>query len=91
MIMNVTCQQCGAEFTGWHTRLFCDECRRLRNVEYMKRRYIMHPPDKAKERERHKRYYVFHREQELARNRLWREAHPDYYKQKYLTRKNRSD
>ena len=31
-IITVTCEQYGKKFTGYYTRRFCDECRRLRNI-----------------------------------------------------------
>ena len=37
MITTVTCEQCGKKFTGYYTRRFCDDCRRLRNIAYMRK------------------------------------------------------
>ena len=37
MITTVTCEQCGKKFTGYYTRRFCDDCRRLRNIALVRR------------------------------------------------------
>ena len=47
MTTTVTCEQCGKQFTAWHNRRFCDECSRLKNVEYMRRYIAAHRTDEA--------------------------------------------
>ncbi|MBR0103003.1 MAG: hypothetical protein IJQ01_05855 [Selenomonadaceae bacterium] len=43
MTTTVTCEQCGKQFTGWFTRRFCDECNRLRRIEYARKWNAAHP------------------------------------------------
>ena len=53
MIMAVTCEQCGAKFMGYYTSRFCAECKRQRNLAYMRAYVAAHRGDETR-RERHR-------------------------------------
>ena len=55
MITTVTCEQCGKKFTGYFTRRFCDDCRRLRNIAYMRTWHAAHPDYQKQLRARKKK------------------------------------
>lgn len=81
----VTCEECGAKFTGYFTRRFCDNCRRLRNIATVKRCRARIPKEKIREQRR--RYNLTHREQVAAAKRAWLAAHPNYKREYYLRKK----
>ena len=75
MTTTVTCEQCGKTFTGWHTRRFCDECRRERNRAYMRKYNAAHHDDEEwleKRRAAGRRYQAAHREESAENLRWWR-------------------
>ena len=81
----VKCEQCGVEFTGFVTRRFCDECKRLRNIECVKRRKAQIPAEER--RAANLRYYMTHKEVILAGRRRWLAAHPNYARDWYRRKK----
>ena len=90
MITTVTCEQCGTKFTGWFTRRFCDECKRLKRIECSRKWNAAHRDDAdylEKRRASARRYAVAHREESAERCRQWRKAHPDYSKQWHARKK----
>ena len=80
---------CGEKFFGYFTRRFCTECRRLRNLDCIRRHQAGIP---IEERRRKKRfYYHAHREKILEKSRRWRESNRDrireYAREYYQRRK----
>lgn len=65
----MVCKQCGKTFDGHANRKFCDECKRERINEYMRRYYAEH---RKECRERDKRYYDAHRDEVLEKQKRYR-------------------